>query len=126
MRKSTYRRTAAQTQSGMMLIEGMLSILIFSFGLLAIVGLQAANVRNTTEAKYRIDASFLANQTIGTLWGDRANLASHEVTSETVTTLPNGTRSIDVNGNTVTVTVTWRYPGDPVVRTYSAVTQING
>jgi len=58
-----------QGQSGSVLIEAMVAVVIFSFGLLALISMQSAAVRSTTDAKYRADASFLANQIIGQMWG---------------------------------------------------------
>ena len=66
-----------QSQAGSVLLEGLLGLLIFSTGVLALVALQAMSVRDTAEAKYRADASFLANQIIGRMWSDRASLASY-------------------------------------------------
>lgn len=54
---------------GSVLIEALVSVLVFSFGLLALISMQTAAVRSTTDAKYRADASFLANQIIGQMWG---------------------------------------------------------
>lgn len=64
-------------QSGAMLLEALIAILIFSLGILAIIGLQAQSIRNSAEAKYRSDAAYLANQLIGRMWADRANLANY-------------------------------------------------
>ncbi|BCM26148.1 PilV family protein [Methyloradius palustris] len=59
-------------QSGVMLLEALIGILIFSLGILAVVGLQAASISATSDAKYRSDASLFANQLIGQMWvGDR-------------------------------------------------------
>lgn len=55
-------------QTGSMLLEGLISILLFSIGILAIVGLQAASIKMVGDAKYRSDASLLANQLIGQMW----------------------------------------------------------
>lgn len=115
-----------RSQQGMMLLEGLIAIVIFSLGILAIIGLQAATVKQTTDAKFRLDASFLANQSIGTMWTDRSNLAAHAVTDEAVSSLPNGRRTIAVSGNQVTVTITWRMPGESATRSYTAIAQING
>lgn len=120
------RKPVAQNQRGMMLLEGMIAIVIFSLGILAIVGLQAATVKQTTDAKYRLDASFLANQSIGTIWTNRSNLSAHAVTDETVSSLPNGKRTIAISGNQVTVTITWKMPGESATHRYTAITQING
>jgi type IV pilus assembly protein PilV len=120
------RKHFASGQGGMALIEGLISILIFSLGILAIVGLQASVLRFSTESKYRADASFLANQSIGRIWGDRTNLANYQVSNETVYGLPNGKRTVAISGNQVTVTITWKMPGESTVHTYSIVAHING
>ena len=62
-------------QGGVMLLEVLIGILIFSIGILAMLGMQAIGMRNTVEAKYRAEASYLANQIVGTMWVDRANPA---------------------------------------------------
>ena len=55
-----------------MLLEALIAILIFSMGVLAIVGMQASAVKASSDAKYRSDASMVANQLIGQMWvGDR-------------------------------------------------------
>ena len=113
-------------QQGFALLEVLIAILIFSVAILGTVGLQAATVRHQTDAKYRVDASFLAEQAIGTMWADRTNLAGHAVKDEDVAALPNGKRTIAVNGSQVTVTITWKLPGESVGHTYSTTTQISG
>jgi len=61
-----------------MLLEGLIAILIFSMGILALIGLQAIAIKNTADAKYRAEAAFLANQIIGQMWADKpGNLASY-------------------------------------------------
>jgi len=65
------------TQSGVMLLEALVGILIFSIGILALVGLQATAIKNQSDAKYRADASYLTNQIIGQMWVDRPNLATY-------------------------------------------------
>ena len=51
-----------------MLLEGLIAILLFSVGILAVVGLQAASVKLVGDAQYRSSASLLANQLIGKMW----------------------------------------------------------
>ena len=121
-----HRKISLDHQGGMMLVEGMIAILIFSLGILAIIGTQAIAIKQTSDAKFRVDASFIANQTIGAIWTDRDDLDSHEVTDEAVSALPDGKRTIVVEGNQVTVTITWQLPNDPTVRSFSTVAQING
>ena len=55
-------------QKGSMMIEALVAILIFSMGILAMMGLQAASVKLSSDAKYRSDASLLANELIGQMW----------------------------------------------------------
>ena len=113
-------------ERGSVMLESLIAILVFSMGVLAIVGLQAAAISHTTDAKYRTDASFIASQSIGTMWGDRANLSHYVETDATVSSLPSGKRTIAVSGNQVTVTITWQLPGQTTAHNYVAIAQING
>lgn len=64
-------------QKGSIILEALIAILIFSMGILALMGMQATAINTVSESKYRSDASFLANKIIGQIWADRANLASY-------------------------------------------------
>lgn len=135
----------AVTQRGSMLLESLIAILIFSMGILSIVALLGASVKDTSNAKYRTDASLLANQIIGKMWlGDRSNAAlvagySAPAGAEylnwkvgVVRTLPGvsaanntlPTIAVDAN-NVVTVTLKWQAPGESSVRNYVAIARIN-
>lgn len=65
-------------EQGMMLIEALVGILIFSIGVLALIALQGVSLNATTDAKYRIEAVNLANQMMGSIWTsvNRANEAT--------------------------------------------------
>ena len=72
-------------QSGSVILESMIAVLVFSLGILGIVGLQAASIKASSDAKYRSEASLLVNELIGRMWvSDRsqatlqANFASPE------------------------------------------------
>lgn len=56
------------SQQGAMLLEALVAILIFSMGVLAIVGMQASAIANSAESKYRSDANLLVNQLLGEMW----------------------------------------------------------
>ena len=128
---------APPRQSGIVLLEALIAILIFSLGILAVVGLQAVAVKQVSDARYRSDAALLANQLLGTMWvGDRTAAAlqtsynspqgagylawlGNASTPGTVAgTLPGITTSsnlptvvVDAAG-TVTVTLYWIAPSD--------------
>lgn len=114
-------------QQGVVLLEALIAILIFSMGVLAIVGLQASMIKNTAESKYRADASFIAQQRIGTMWSDPGNLASYlEANTDISTLLPSGTRTVTqpVAGQ-FTVTITWQVPGE-TQHTFTTTASIAG
>ena len=52
----------------MLLIEAMIAILIFTVGILGMVGLQATVVKQVSDARFRSNASMLVDQLIGTMW----------------------------------------------------------
>ena len=131
------RIRARSNQAGVMLLEALIAILIFSVGILAIVGMQATAVQDLGEAKYRTQAAFLANRVIAQMWGGigtapggvQANLAQYAyggsggvpaTISDWVTTvqntLPGATNFrpiIKVNpDNSVVVTVRWQAARD--------------
>ena len=101
------------SQRGIAIIEAMVALLIFSMGVLALVGLQATMVKNTSDAKYRSDASYIAHNRLGQIWADTANAADYiETNTDISSLLPSGTRSVSsVATNQYRVTVTWRLPG---------------
>ena len=55
-------------QRGFMLIEALIALLIFSIGILGIIGLQASAVKQSTDARYRSEAAQLADQLISQMW----------------------------------------------------------
>jgi len=103
-------KIAVRPQQGFALVEVLVAVLLFSIGILAVVGMQAFSIGAVTDAKYRADASFLANQAIGRLWGDPTNLASQAESDVSVPELPNGKRTIGINGQQAVVTIRWEAP----------------
>ena len=101
-------------QQGVVLLEALIAILLFSMGVLALVGLQGAMIKNTSDANYRAQASFIAQQKIGLIWADPANAINNLVTGATVSSLPGGTLTITSPAtNQYKVVVTWTQPGKP-------------
>jgi type IV pilus assembly protein PilV len=136
-------KTPATRQRGSILLEGLIAILIFSLGILSIVALLGASVKNTSNAKYRADASLLANEIIAQMWiGDKSNLSLKARYTQTsaaeflawqaavARVLPaTATNSLVIgitDDNVVTVTVRWQVPGESSANQYMAVTRING
>jgi len=120
-------------QGGVALVEAMVAIVIFAFGVLAIVGLQATSVRQVSDAKYRIDAANVVSQSLGAMWADRERIQLHAVRDQAVSALPNGKLTITVpgpwnaaTGVAVTVTVSWQVPGESKVHTQTSVQLIAG
>lgn len=139
------------SQQGMMLLEALMGILIFSIGILAILGMQGLAMRTTIDAKYRSEASLLANELIGTVWVDQASLGTYATASLSCPTAPPYTPrpcdwiqrvktllpqdpvtpastapTIEISGRQVTVTVRWKRPGDSAISNHVAIATING
>jgi type IV pilus assembly protein PilV len=128
------RPRSRKSQEGVMLIEALVAILIFTVGVIAVMGMQAVSIEQVSQAKYRTDASYLANQITGKMWVDQPNLASYATAGSAgriawdavvASTLPAGSAVIVVNGTLVTVTINWRQPNETVTRKYVAVANIN-
>jgi type IV pilus assembly protein PilV len=143
---------ATKSQAGVMLIEALVGILIFSIGILALIGMQGAAMRNTNDAKYRSEAAFLVNEIIGRMWVEDltvpANLQAYDTDSgahavrdaweqRVERALPGVDVANNVNrpridyvlvgaSNELTVTVLWQQPGESTVRRVSMVNRING
>jgi type IV pilus assembly protein PilV len=136
----------ASRQTGAMLLEALIAILIFSMGILAIVGLQAAAIKNANDAMYRTNASLLANELIGHMWVSNRTVAAMQANfsspggaaytdwlTNVQATLPGVTATanlptvnIAANG-TVTIGIFWKLPSEPAgmaAHTYIAVAQI--
>ncbi|MDH3287136.1 MAG: prepilin-type N-terminal cleavage/methylation domain-containing protein [Betaproteobacteria bacterium] len=131
-------------QRGATLLEAMVGILIFSLGILALVGMQALAVKRVNDAKYRADASFYANQIVGEMWVNRTNLATYAYAGSGAppaaianwvtsiqSALPGVTAAanrptVTVVGTTVTVTVFWQPPASSTVHNHITMAYING
>ena len=116
-------------QQGSVLLEAMIAILLFSMGVLAIVGLQAVMIKNTADSKYRADAGYIAQERIGRIWSDPANAASYVETNTDISALlPGGTRTVTQPApGQFTVTITWQAPGaGEVQHNFTTTARING
>jgi type IV pilus assembly protein PilV len=109
---------------GFALLESLVAILLFAFGVLGVVGLQAAMTKAQTASKFRADAAFLASELIASMWLDSTHLADYTTTgcpanprcqawSERVRLgLPAGQAELSVVGSVVEITIHWTSPGE--------------
>ena len=61
-------RSTRSRQGGVALIESLVSVLIFSFGVLGLIGLQARAVNYSMDAENRDRAALLANEIASSMW----------------------------------------------------------
>ena len=118
-------------QKGAVLLEALIAILIFSFGILAISGLQGAMMKNVSDATYRAEAAYLVQQVVGNMLTNPIALARG---SSPAPSLPGGIVTVTPvaggSGGRVNISVTWRTPGDvdasgnQIVHNYQAVSSI--
>jgi len=138
--KHPYER--ACHQQGSVLLEGLIAILIFSMGILAIVGLQAAAIKTVADSQYRLEASFLANRLIAQMWTDTANITNYALPGGSAATnwkaevqalLPGSTTlppTVDISGDvatgyTVTLQLNWKAAGETSEHKYTTIAYIN-
>lgn len=118
-------------QAGFLLIEVMVAILIFSIGILAVVGLQATMIKNSTDARYRAIASQVAEQRIALMWANPAQAAAgifleQEPGTDISQILPGGRRVVSQPvANQFLVTVRWQQPGQDL-HTFSTIAYVVG
>ena len=62
------RRRSSAPHRGVMLLEVLIALLIFSIGALGLVGLQAAATRQSNQASFRAEAALLAQDLVGQMW----------------------------------------------------------
>lgn len=106
-------------QHGFTLIEILVALLIFSFGLLGFVGLQARAIQFSVGAEDSNRAALLANDMAATMvlkntvdtTALATDIAAWQARAASATAgLPNGTASASNTGNVATLTLTWRAP----------------
>lgn len=132
-------------QRGVMLLEALLGLGVFSIGILALIAMQGIALSGASDAKYRTDAAFAANQLINTVWNDRSNVstyawdgtgtapsalttwnaalantipgASVDATTTPIVTVTSGTAY-----STVIIKVRWKLPKSADVRVFTTAT----
>jgi type IV pilus assembly protein PilV len=140
------RSLVVHAQRGAFLLEALVALLIFSFGLMAMAGLQTRAARHFNEAQYRANAAELVQATIASMRAsDPATLAARFDSSagmadwlallDQAKRLP-GVSDVQnlpaiqiIDGPTATsrqvsLSVFWQTPGDLTAHRYAASTVI--
>ena len=120
-------------QRGAMLLEALIAILIFSVGILSVVGMQATAVKQASDAKHRSEASLLANELLGQMWSSNRTGSTLKTNFEgsagsggtyynawyanVLAALPGvasnqPTVTVDATTGLVTITVYWKLPSE--------------
>lgn len=120
---SNHQQKIAKKQQGAILLEALIAVLIFSFGILAISGLQAAMMKNTADATMRAEASYIVQQEMGRMLTNPVGLGTF--TDMPIGSLPSGKLSIlpVPTDRRLLFRVTWQVPGEPQHQ-YEAVTSV--
>lgn|GEM_PF-1421308 len=122
---------AKKNQQGAVMLEALIAVLIFSFGILAISGLQGAMMKNTADATFRAEASYIVQQKIGEALAQPVALGSYA--NDPITTLPNGKLCVfTISEGRLLYRVTWgetdhncnNEPFPATTHRYEAVTNI--
>lgn len=127
MKRVTRSPLPMPNEQGFALLEALISILIFSFGVLGILGVQASMIKHTSDAKYRSEASYIAQQRLGQMWANPVNAGTYlENVTDISARLPGGTRTVtQPTAGEFVVTVTWQQPGQGI-HTFTTTARIAG
>jgi type IV pilus assembly protein PilV len=135
------RAYVPRNQCGAFLLEALVAILIVSFGILGIVGLQAQAMKVTNDSQYRAEAIYLATELMSQMWADdykalkanydsaggggkyvifkdkvKAQLAGAWVSDPDV--VFDDANAPSQQSSYVTITIPFRMPGDSVTHQY--------
>jgi type IV pilus assembly protein PilV len=125
------RRRTLHGQRGVALIEALMSILIFSLGVLGLMGLEARAINFSVDAEDRNRASLFANDVASYLWltGNVTPSAAQITTWQTnvanasATGLPNGTFNlVNDTPKSAVITITWKPPSRTAADSASTLT----
>ena len=130
------------TQRGLLLIETLTAILLFSVGVLGTVALQAHAIRHINDAQIRSEAAHLAHSLIARMWADDPRTLVERYDSgrggdgyrdfaALALRLPGAARASNapdvqigrgpsIASQAVSVTVRWQLPGETQSHRYSS------
>jgi len=120
-------------QHGSFLLEGLIALLIFAFGILGLIGMLAGSIRASNDARYRAEAINLANAMVGDMWTTQAAALDTEFgtggtkltawQTQAASLLPSATGAnapqvdltqpgLSSRSRSVVVTIFWQLPGE--------------
>jgi type IV pilus assembly protein PilV len=111
-------RRCSRQQSGFMLIEAMVSAMLFALGILGMIRMQAESIRFSVDAYERNHAALMANELVAAMWAsqsitpdaDKYSAWQARLSDESISGLHSPSSSIsaaDANG-AVTITISWK------------------
>jgi type IV pilus assembly protein PilV len=109
-----------RSQRGFTLVEVLVSLLVFSIGVLGMVGLQARAIQFSVDAEDRTKAAMVANEVISWMWAQRtlvvpaATITDFEAQAQSAGLPSNVAIAVPAPvGGVATVTITWKSPSKP-------------
>ena len=109
------------------MVEVMVSVVLFSVGVLGLMRVLGTAVQDTGALQYRSTAATLADTAIGQMWVDRGNLAGlcHRG-RRCARSCPTASAWSPSTGNVVTVAISWQAPGAAQPSTHQVTATIVG
>jgi type IV pilus assembly protein PilV len=126
------------SQKGIMLLEALIGLLIFSIGILALIAMQSVAVSQVRDANYRTTASMLADRMLGelsvirTTTGTNASVYATKLAqwqTDVAAALPRGAATVTATPSAVNntlqdirIVVNWQAPNATTVSRHVVVT----
>lgn len=99
-------------QKGAVLLEALIAVVIFSFGMLALMGLQSVMIKDSTDSKYRAEAAYVVQQALAEMQASPIGLGGNYTSA--VAGLPNGELAVStLSGGRLKLVVTWQVGNQP-------------
>ncbi len=105
--------------SGSVLLEVLISILVFSLGVLGLVGMHAVAIQNSVNSQDRAVASILASDMVSQMWVKKSSTTASPAISGDIAAwklkvedsiLSNAVGDVTDVAGVATITVTWKAP----------------
>jgi type IV pilus assembly protein PilV len=108
-------------QKGAVLLEALIAIVIFSFGMLALMGLQSVMIKDAADSTFRAEAAYVVEQTLAEMQSNPIGIGKF---TSSVSALPNGKLAVSpLSGGRLQLVVTWKV-GDQPEHNFETVTSM--